>query len=61
MWVVFIDRPYYPSVEGEYATEAEASAAAHKLAAEEAAEDGKHDSKVYVAQVIKVLPIKTHF
>lgn len=60
-WVVFVKRPYYPSVEGEYDTEAEAMKAARELAGQENDESGLHESKVYVAKIVAVLPIKTHY
>lgn len=60
-WVVFVDRPYYPSVEGEYDSEAEAMTAARREAGEQTDDAGKYESKVYVAQIVTVLPIKTHY
>lgn len=59
MYVVFFNRPFYPSVEDEYETEAEALAAAAKLVSENDVSDGEHESCVYVAQIIKKTELKT--
>lgn len=60
-WVVFVNRPYYPFVEDEYDTEAEAVAAAEQIVADKTDADGKYESKVYVAQIGRVLEMKTHY
>jgi len=63
-WVVFVDRSYYPYVEDEYDTEAEAMVAAEGIAKEEANEDPEiegYEAKIYVAQIVKVFNIKTAY
>lgn len=52
MYVVFINRPFYPSVKGEYETREEADGAAAKWVADYGTTDGHEEASVYVAEVI---------
>lgn len=60
-WAVFMNRPRYPSLEGRYDTEAEATAAAQQLAMDEQDDGGLYECHIYVAQVSKVIGIRTHY
>jgi len=60
-WVVFVQRPFYPQVEGEYETLAEAEKAADKVVREENEADGTYKSKVYVAKIECVKDMRTWY
>lgn len=60
-WAVFIDRRYYPSLEGLYDTETEARAAADRLFSEESADEGRQKATIYIAQVVAKTALKTNY
>lgn len=57
VWLVVIDRPYYPSVE-EFETREQAEEAAREVAAEEDT-GGTYTGMVYVAEVLSRQSVKT--
>lgn len=66
MWIVAMQRPYYPHVEefdsgDDRDDELNARLAARKLVSEEGAPVGEYESKVYVARVERVETIRTDY
>jgi hypothetical protein len=60
LWVVGLDRPYYPSVEF-FNNEAEALKEYERIIKEEVDEDGEYNSKAFMAKIKYVSVIKTHY
>lgn len=60
MFIVVLDRPFYPHVE-IYETEELANHAATKLRREEHSPDGHNEAKIYVAGVFQTIAIKTYY
>lgn len=58
-WIVVIDRRFYPSVQN-FAAKADALAAFNEALTEHDP-DGKHEGRVYWAEVVGDEPIRTHY
>lgn len=59
MWVVGLNRPYYPSV--EFFNSEEEALKEYNGLLEENEEDGMYDVKVFMAKIENIYDIKTYY
>lgn len=61
MYAVFFNRPFYPSLVGEFDTQDEAVKAAEAEVAQNKSENGEHDAQVFVVHVLSTINLKTDY
>ena len=60
VWIVVLDRPFYPEVRGEFSSLEEADAELSRILQEDAYPDGEYESTAYVAEVFMRHKIRTY-